>query len=245
MQPVAEDGRIAGFEGFPVNPAFGRGTAYGIADQADGNLQAVPQHLAEGVADGREAGDGGVRGRHPARGGEVLQMVHGIQRRGGPSDVVRPPVAFHVIQTQARIGPRCRIRTLPDLELHVGLAGTQPDVAESNVAVHQRGLDCLDAENRARPCRMRRHFNAPATPIIGDRLIDSAIDRNLHRLPRIGLTPDGEGFLPGQDHVVGEHRRYLQAAVVARNPLIDRHGKDAGAFRIRMDGVREHPGITV
>ena len=45
--------------------------------------------------------------------------------------------------------------------------------------------------------------------------------------------------------MVGEHLRDLKPAVIPCDSAIYSLGQDAGTLDIRMDGVREHPGVTV
>ena len=173
-------------------------------------------------------------------------MIHAVQCRGRPFHVVRPPVALHVVEAEVRIGRDigCR-RRLPHFELHVGLAGTQPDVAESDVGIDQGAARRLDPELGAGSHRVGRYGHGPGALVIGNGLIDSTIDRHFHAIAGIGPAPDREGFFPREDHVVGEHLRNLKTAVIPCDSTIYGLCQDAGTFDIRMDGVREHPGVTV
>ena len=84
MIPVAEDNREIPFECSTINPRLSGRSTHGITDDTDGYPQAVGQHTAEVIGDGREAFDRRFVGFLPRPYLQQLQLIDRIERCFGP-----------------------------------------------------------------------------------------------------------------------------------------------------------------
>ena len=101
-------------------------------------------------------------------------------------------------------------RRLRDGEVHVGLAGSEPDLADQDVGERERrawggGSGGHDTE-RARfgAGGHRIESDAPAAAGIGRGRVGLAGEGDRDGFPGIGRSPDGNGHFALQHHVVGE-----------------------------------------
>ena len=98
MDPVGEDGGEVAFEGGAVHPRLCCATAYGVADDADGDVwQTVAEHAAEVVCHGREAPYNIRGGCAPALEVHVVQAVHEADNAVWPLDGIRACTCRHII----------------------------------------------------------------------------------------------------------------------------------------------------
>ena len=110
-----------------AGPCFGRRAAHGGEDQAHGDAQFLLNHLCKEISDGSEASHCLRRGRNPF----PLNNVHALARR----------VHVDGELAQKRVGGLRHLcfgteRILKN-ELHVGLAGGDPDFTDNDVGKSQ------------------------------------------------------------------------------------------------------------
>ena len=92
-------------------------------------------------------------------------------------------------------------------EFHVGLAGTQPDFTDDDIAHRQRRLPGKGKFGAGGGCREGIEQHTPATVHAGDRFLFLSGKRHDDFLAGVSLPPDWHRFVALQHGAVGEQRR--------------------------------------
>lgn len=87
--------------------------------------------------------------------------------------------------------------------IHIGLPGTNPDVASQDVIELNRLLTAMQSEGLAVGiCRQRRHDQAPCTGVVGIAAYSQALPCNYYLSASCRRAPQNDRLIPLQHHVV-------------------------------------------
>ena len=238
------DGRLKvrhGVECLGAGPGLGHRAAPVGLNQADRDMNFLLQIPPKKVADGSEAVptalSDGLRGTNaPIAFGRIDR--HSATRAGSGDIRNLKQTDVGIIRRRDFCGG---IVDIADAEFHVGLPGTNPDIANKNI-FERDSFRPADIQRIRAACLERADFRQPLAICASNGPGFPAVEKNGHDFPRRRPTPDGIGYAALKHHVIRKQGMQEGFSVVGLHRAGQRRGsKEAEKEEQRCSqGRRKH-----
>ena len=94
-----------------------------------------------------------------------------------------------------------------DHHLHIGLAGTEPDLPHIDIPHHLFLIAATNPQLEGTARMEGRKHDPPLPALIGDRLDRCSPEHDLNRSTRLGPSPDRNRFVPLKHSMIAEQTR--------------------------------------
>ena len=230
-----------------IHPCFCRRTSHGIAHDAHRYFETIAKHLPHIIGYSGEITHTFGRSSTPRTRLKETELIHLGKGCAVPTHIVGFPSRAHVIEAQTvvvtlRKSLLCS-RSLFHLESHVRLSTAQPHFAHCHIfeAFH---LATSSNGQGSTLHRLRKHRpNAPFTTIVGNYLTQffaiiahHDVGTSISHTLNIATTAL-------KHHTIGEERRKLQSAIIARDTFIHSFSESLRPTWIRMDAIAQPVGM--